>query len=152
MGGREVTALLPNVGIGSVHFGDSNARATDYFGDGIALENFFKNGRSSLHFEEAGLLHYFNADDQLETIIVDGDSDVFTLMGKPLRHIFGDSPPYSARVSEWITGNHFPIEPPPFSLGCSDYGVTPLNLSFALPEEGTPTLHLTVPKQKECND
>ena len=134
--------LQPSVGIGTLRFGDSLSKAKDVFGEGVAREHPTEQLRRSLQYPDIGLLLYFSDDDTLVDIIVDGDSDSFSLMGSPLPEIFGDSPPYSDRIREWIEGKNLTCGTPRSFMGCWHYEVDGRAFSFALPEEGTPAVNL----------
>ena len=81
---KTMLELQPSVGIGTLRFGDSISKAKDVFGEGVPREHPTEQLRRSLQYPDIGLLLYFSDDDTLVDIIVDGDSDSFSLMGSPL--------------------------------------------------------------------
>ena len=134
--------LQPSVGVGALQFGDSISAAKTVFGEGVARDHPTDQLRTSLQYPDIGLLLYFSDDNRLVGIIVDGDSDSFSLMGSPVAEIFGDSPPYSDRIREWIEGHDLTSGTPKSFMGCWHYEVEGMDFSFALPEEGTPAVSL----------
>jgi hypothetical protein len=134
--------LHPSVGVGTLQFGDPISAAKIVFGASVARDHPTEQLRISLQYPDIGLLLYFSEEDALVDIIVDGDSDSFSLMGSPLPEIFGDSPPYSDRIREWIEGNNLMSGAPRSFMGCWHYEVEGKYFSFALPEEGAPTVNL----------
>lgn len=135
-------ALHPGQGVGDLKFGVSRVEAEEFFGSGIAKDHAAdKILMKSLRLPDHGLILYFNEDDRMTHVMVDADSDSFSLLGEPVRDIFG-SPPTSDAIKQWLRDRELSIRTELDFMGCYHYDVEAEGLSFAFPHEGNPAVQL----------
>ncbi len=139
-------SLHPQKGIEGLEFGSSQLAAENLFGEGTCKEHY--DGEftlKSLGYSDRALFLYFDGTDKLVGVVVDADSNFFSLLGHPLVEICG-TPPSFRSVKIWLNANRLKIASRSYSLGCLNCRIEDTCISFVFEEGGDVAIQLWDPR------